>query len=279
MALSQRIAFIGAGNMAMALIEGLIASGTVPASKIVASDPRGEVLAQLAKKHGFAAAASNLEAVGNADVVVLSIKPQVFPTVLPELAPALARDPLVISIAAGVPLAAIEAWLGANVRVVRAMPNTPALVAVGATAIAAGARATDDDMRIAEAVFSAVGLVKRVEERFMNAVTALSGSGPAYVYLLAEAMTEAGIAAGLPAEVAAALATQTVAGAGKLLGQSSDPPATLRRNVTSPGGTTHAAIEIFEAGALRELVTKAVLAATKRGAELGEEAAKKLAAG
>ena len=277
MSLSQRIAFVGAGNMAMALIEGLIAARTFSARDIIASDPRADVLAQAAKKHGFNAAASNLDAVRAADVVVLSAKPQIFPTLLPELAPVLAHSPLVISIAAGVPLAAIEARLGERTRVVRAMPNTPALVAVGATAIAKGAHATDADMEIAETVFRAVGIVQRVEERFMNAVTALSGSGPAYVYLLAEAMTEAGIAAGLPADVAAALAVQTVSGAGKLLGASSDPPATLRRNVTSPGGTTHAAIESFEAGGLQKLVTTAILAATQRGQELGDEVARKLA--
>jgi pyrroline-5-carboxylate reductase len=276
MSLSQRIAFIGAGNMAMALIEGLIAARTLPASNIVASDPRADVLAQLAAKHGFEAAPDNLHAVRAADVVVLSTKPQIFPTVLPEIATALSHSPLVISIAAGVPLSAIEARLGASTRVVRAMPNTPALVAVGATAIASGSLATEADMQVAEAVFRAVGIVKRVEEAFMNAVTALSGSGPAYVYLLAEAMTEAGIAAGLPEDVAAALATQTVSGAGKLLGASPEPPATLRRNVTSAGGTTQAALEIFEAGGFRELVTKAVLAATKRGEELGAEAARKL---
>lgn len=277
MPLSQRIAFIGAGNMAMALIEGLIAARTFDESHIVASDPRSELLGQLARTHGFTAAASNAEAVRAANVVVLSTKPQVFPVVLPELAGALAHGPLVISIAAGVSLSAIEAKLGSAARVVRAMPNTPALVGVGATAIAAGTRATDADMEIAEAVFRAVGIVTRVEERFMDAVTALSGSGPAYVFLLAEAMTEAGIAQGLPADVAAALAKQTVAGAGKLLGASSEPPATLRRNVTSPGGTTQAALERFEALGLRGIVSDAIGAATRRGHELGEEATRKLA--
>lgn len=276
MHLSQRIAFIGAGNMALALIEGLIAAKTLAPSQILASDPRPD-LTQLASKHGFTTAASNAEAVRAAGVVVLSTKPQLFPAMLPEIAGELAHAPLVISIAAGVPVAAIEARLGAGVRVVRSMPNTPALVGVGATAIAAGANATEADMAIAETVFRAVGIVQRVEERFMNAVTALSGSGPAYVFLLAEAMTEAGIAAGLPADVAGALAVQTVTGAGKLLGASAEPPATLRRNVTSPGGTTQAALETFEAGGLRDLVTKAVLAATRRGEELGTEAAKKLA--
>lgn len=275
MPLTQRIAFIGAGNMALALIEGLIGAKTVSASQILASDPRPD-LAQLATKHGFTAAASNAAAAREADVIVLSTKPQIFPTMLPELAADIGHAPLVISIAAGVPVAAIEALLGGNARVVRSMPNTPALVGVGATAIAPGAHATEADMVMAEAVFRAVGVVKRVEERFMNAVTALSGSGPAYVYLLAEAMIEAGIAAGLPADVATALAVQTVTGAGKLLGASPEPPATLRKNVTSPGGTTQAALETFDAGGFRELVTKAVLAATRRGEELGAEAARKL---
>ena len=276
MALSQRIAFIGAGNMALALIEGLIAARTLAPSQILASDPRPD-LKQLAGKHGFTVATSNADAVRGADVIVLSTKPQIFPTMLLEIATELSHAPLVISIAAGVPVAAIEARLGAGIRVVRSMPNTPALLGVGATAIAPGANANDGDMAIAEAVFRAVGIVKRVDERFMDAVTALSGSGPAYVFLLAEAMTEAGIAAGLPADVATALAVQTVTGAGKLLGASPEPPATLRRNVTSPGGTTQAAMEVFEAGGFSELVTKAVLAATRRGEELGVEATAKLA--
>lgn len=278
MALSQRIAFVGAGNMAAALIEGLIASRTCAPSQVHASDPRADTLDALVRRHGIVAATGNPDAVRHADVVVLSVKPQAFPAVLPELAPALSHSPLVISIAAGVPLRAIEARLGANTRVVRAMPNTPALAGAGATAIAGGQHATPADLEIAEAIFRSVGIVTRVDESLMNAVTALSGSGPAYVFLMVEALTEAGVRAGLPEETSAALAAQTVYGAGKLLHESSESPATLRRNVTSPGGTTQAGLEQLESGGLREVVARAVLAATARGAELGEEAAKKLKA-
>ncbi len=277
MSLTQRIAFVGAGNMAAALIQGLVASGTCAARQLRASDPRADALAELAKRHGFFAASSNGEAVRVAEVVVLSVKPQAFPTVLPELATELSHSPLVISIAAGVPLAAIEAWLGSGARVVRAMPNTPALVGAGATAIAAGKHATEEDLVIAETIFRSVGIVQRVEESLMNAVTALSGSGPAYVFLLVEALAEAGIRAGLPGDVSAALAAQTVYGAGKLLHESSDSPVTLRRNVTSPNGTTQAGIEQLEKLGLRETLAQAVLAATTRGAQLGEEAARNLA--
>jgi pyrroline-5-carboxylate reductase len=275
MPLTQRVAFIGAGNMAAALIEGLIASRTCAPSAIRASDPRADALAALAGRHGFVAAQSNAAAARDADIVVLAVKPQVFAPVLAELAGALAHGPLVISIAAGVSSTAIEAKLGANLRVVRAMPNTPALVGAGATAIASGTHAGASDLDLAETLFRSVGTVVRVEERYLDAVTALSGSGPAYVFLLVEALAEAGVSAGLPSDVAAALAAQTVYGAGKLLHASSDPPATLRRNVTSPGGTTQAGIERLEARGLREIVTDAVLAAARRGAELGAEIARK----
>ncbi len=276
MALTQRIAFIGAGNMSSALIEGLISSGTCAATAIRASDTRADALSALAGRHGFTAAESNAAAARDAEIVVLGVKPQVFAPVLAELAGALAHGPLVISIAAGVPIAAIEAKLGRGVRVVRAMPNTPALVAAGATAIASGAHAGASDLDLAETLFRSVGTVVRVEERYMDAVTALSGSGPAYVFLLVEALSEAGVRAGLPSDVAAALAAQTVYGAGKLLHRSSEPPATLRRNVTSPGGTTQAGIERLEARGLRDIVSDAVLAATRRGAELGAEIARKV---
>jgi pyrroline-5-carboxylate reductase len=276
MPLTQRVAFIGAGNMAAALIEGLISSRTCAPSAICASDTRGDALRALAARHGFTAAESNAAAAREADIVVLAVKPQVFAPVLTELAGAVAHGPLVISIAAGVPISAIEAKLGGQVRVVRAMPNTPALVAAGATAITAGTQASDGDLELAETLFRSVGIVVRVEERYLDAVTALSGSGPGYVFLLVEALSEAGVKAGLPSDVAAALAAQTVYGAGKLLHGSSEPPATLRRNVTSPGGTTQAGIERLEAGGLRDIVADAVLAAARRGAELGAEIARKV---
>jgi pyrroline-5-carboxylate reductase len=195
MALSQSIAFIGAGNMASALIEGLIAAGTCPPARIIATDVRAEALAALSARHGIRSAADNAGAARAADLIVLSTKPQVFPAILPELAGVAGADKLVISIAAGVPIAVIESQL-AHARVVRAMPNTPALVQAGATAIAAGSRATEADLDAAAAIFASVGIVERVPERALDAVTALSGSGPAYVFLMAEALAAAGVRVG-----------------------------------------------------------------------------------
>jgi pyrroline-5-carboxylate reductase len=277
MSLSQRIAFIGAGNMASALIHGLVAAGTCKAARIIATDVRAEALIDLGAQHGIRTASDNAAAARDADVIVLSTKPQVLPAVLRELAPSVGASQLLISIAAGVPLAAIEHELAAGVRVVRAMPNTPALVQAGATAIASGAHATADDMQIAEAIFRSVGVVERVPEALMDAVTALSGSGPAYVFLLVEALTAAGVQVGLPRATAAALAAQTVYGAGKLLHESGEPPEALRAKVSSPGGTTVAGIERLEQLDLRGVIADAVQRATERGRELGAEAAGKLA--
>jgi pyrroline-5-carboxylate reductase len=275
MALSQSIAFIGAGNMASALIEGLIAAGTCPASRIVATDARADALAALAQRHGIGSASDNVSAARAADVIVLSTKPQVFPAILPELAPVIGKDKLVISIAAGVPIAVIESQL-ASARVVRAMPNTPALVQAGATAIAAGTHASSADMDVAAAIFASVGIVERVPESALDAVTALSGSGPAYVFLMVEALAAAGVRVGLPESTAAALAAQTVFGAGKLLHESGEAPEALRRKVSSPGGTTVAGLERLEQRDFRGTIAQAVERATERGRELGAEAAAKL---
>jgi pyrroline-5-carboxylate reductase len=277
MPLSQRIAFIGAGNMASALIEGLIAAGTCPAARILATDVRAEAVSALAQKHGIGAAPDNVTAARAADVIVLSTKPQIFPSLLPELAPAIAADPdkLVLSIAAGVPIAVIESALP-GARVVRAMPNTPALVQAGATAIAAGSRATPADMDTAAKIFESVGIVERVPEAQLDAVTALSGSGPAYVFLMVEALTAAGVGVGLPEATAAALAAQTVFGAGKLLQESGEAPAALRKKVSSPGGTTVAGLERLEQGDFTGVVARAVQRATERAQELGAEAKAKL---
>lgn len=276
MPLSQRIAFIGAGNMASALIEGLIAAGTCTPERIVATDVRADALSALASRHAIRTVPDNAAAVRAADVVVLSTKPQVFSAVLPELAPYIDASKLVVSIAAGVPIAVIERQLGAGVRVVRAMPNTPALVQAGATAIAAGAHASAADVEVAQAIFESVGIVERVPEALMDAVTGLSGSGPAYVFLLVEALTAAGVAVGLPEATSASLVGQTVFGAAKLLRESGDAPEALRRKVTSPGGTTAAGLDRFEQAGLREIVTEAVRSATERGRELGAQAVEKL---
>lgn len=274
MQLGQHLAFIGAGNMATALIRGLIASGTCRPSQISASDIRPDALAALAANEGITTYGDNAGAVARAEVVVLSTKPQVLPSVLRELAPHLPRQALVISIVAGVSTTVIDAGLGRGTRVVRAMPNTPALVRAGATAIAAGAAAKDADLAVATAIFESVGVVERVSEPLLDAVTGLSGSGPAYVFLLIEAMTRAGIELGLAPASAGRLAAQTVVGAGKLLAESGEAPEELRRKVTSPAGTTAAGIERLQQLDFSAIVVEAIRRATERAAELGAEAAR-----
>jgi pyrroline-5-carboxylate reductase len=272
MQLSSRLAFIGSGNMASALISGLLAARTCVRESIVCSDVRPEALAGLEQSHGIATTLDNREAVRGAEVIVLSTKPQVLPAVLAQLAPAIDPRALLISIAAGVPLAAIERGFPSGTRAVRAMPNTPALVRAGATAIAAGSAALPADMDVAQAIFESVGIVERVPEALLDAVTGLSGSGPAYVFLLVEALTGAGIGVGLPAATAARLAEQTVFGAGKLLHESGESPAALRRRVTSPAGTTAAGLAQLERRDFAGVVADAVRRATERATELGAEA-------
>jgi pyrroline-5-carboxylate reductase len=276
MSIDRRIAFIGAGNMASALIQGLLARGNARAEDLIASDVRAEALAALAKEHGIATTADNARAC-EAEIVVLSVKPQVLPGLLPELAPQLGTGTLVISIAAGVPLAVIESQLPGR-RVVRAMPNTPALVGAGATALAAGSGAGPADLARAREIFESVGVVVEVEENLLDAVTALSGSGPAYLFYLAESLVEAGREVGLSDEVARTLALQTVFGAAKLLHESREDPAQLRRKVTSPNGTTEAGVKALEARQVREAFRACVVAARDRGRELGREVLERIVA-
>jgi pyrroline-5-carboxylate reductase len=274
MALPQGIAFIGGGNMATALIQGLIATQTARREQLLVSDVRPEGLVQLRDKFGVRTTSDN-RAACSSDIVVLAVKPQNFPGLLPLIAPSLAPSTLVISIAAGVPLRAIESALPQS-RVVRAMPNTPALVNEGATAVAGGSKATPEDLALASKIFVSVGRVVVVDEAQMDAVTALSGSGPAYVFLLAEALAAAGAELGLSPEVAGILAAQTLHGAGKLLAESNDSPSELRRKVTSPGGTTAAGIAALEERDFAGAVAACLRAACKRGEELGKEAANSL---
>jgi pyrroline-5-carboxylate reductase len=277
MALSQGIAFIGGGNMATALIQGLIATHTARREQLLVSDVRPEGLMQLRDKYGVRTTTDNRVACQN-DIVVLAVKPQNFAGLLPTIASTLAPSTLLISIAAGVPLRAIEAALPQS-RVVRAMPNTPALVSAGATAVAPGTKATQDDLALAMKIFASVGCVVQVEEAQMDVVTALSGSGPAYVFLLAEALAAAGAELGLAPEVARVLAAQTLYGSGKLLSESHDAPAELRRKVTSPGGTTAAGVAALESRDFAGAIAACLRAATARGAELGKEAASNLMGG
>lgn len=265
------ITFIGAGNMAGALIAGLIADGTDP-GQLLATDPDAGKRKALAAHAGIRTSADNLGAAKTADVVVLAVKPQTLKAVACELAPVLAeRRPLVLSIAAGIRIPTLRAWVGAGPALVRAMPNTPAMIQAGASVLYADSEVSAAQRDSAERILRAVGLVRWVEdEPLMDAVTAVSGSGPAYFFLVMEAMEAAARDLGLPAETAHLLTLQTALGAARMAMESSDDPATLRRKVTSPGGTTERAIGVFEAQGLRELFHQALSAARDRSVELSE---------
>jgi len=265
---NKTVAFIGAGNMGEALIRGLLGAKMVPPSRIIAADVRAERREFFMSSFGVQAVDDNVEAVKAADIVLLAVKPQQMSELLAGLKPVMSGAKLMISIAAGVTTARIEQELGGQARVVRVMPNTPALVGAGAAALAKGAYATNNDLVSAESILGAVGIVVRVEEKLMDAVTALSGSGPAYIFYVTEALIRAGVAAGLDEALAKKLAIQTVFGAAKLLVESGEEPESLRRKVTSPGGTTEAALKVLGEGRLVELFTEAISAAQKRSREL-----------
>ena len=263
------IAFIGGGNMARSLIGGLLASGTDPGSIRVAA-PSESTRRGLEADFGVRTFQTAAEAVQGAGVWMFAVKPQVMPGVCGELAEAArAARPLAVSVAAGITSAQMERWLGGGVAVVRAMPNTPSMLGAGVTGLYANARVDDAGRQRADAVLATAGPTVWIEdESLMDSVTAASGSAPAYVFLLAEAMEDAAIDQGLPADAARTLVLQTILGAARMLTESGEPPAELRRRVTSPGGTTHAAITAFEEGGLRELVAHAMGRAAERGREL-----------
>lgn len=267
---------LGAGNMAGALIKGLLASGTVTADQVRASDTSRDRLEALGKQHGIVTTTHNGELVGWANLLVLSVKPQVMDKVLDEVGEAIAEDTLVVSIAAGVPIRSIEARLHKGVRVVRAMPNTAAIVLAGATGIAPGIHATDEDVENARALFDAVGRTVVLDETLIDAVTGLSGSGPAYVMLMIEALADGGVKVGLHRDTALLLAAQTVFGSAKLLLDTGEHPGRLKDMVTSPGGTAIAGLHTLEAGGLRRTLIDAVENATHRAEQLGEIMAAKL---
>ena len=277
--LEKTIGFVGTGQMAEAMIKGLLAAGLVEAGAIAGSDPRAERVAEMKTKYGIHATTHNEDVMRRAEVVVLSVKPQILPTVLAEIAPYLKPRAVVISIAAGVPLAVLERHLPPSARIVRAMPNTPALVGSGATAIAPGSHATDEDLAIAKKVFDAVGLTVVLPEEQLDAVTGLSGSGPAYVFLIIEALSDAGVKMGLSRYNALALAAQTVLGSARLLLETGEHPGRLKDMVTSPGGTAIAGLHTLEAGGLRTTLINAVESATNRSRALGEAALHAIATG
>jgi pyrroline-5-carboxylate reductase len=266
---SHTIGFIGAGNMAEAMIRGLVRGGHVPANRITASGPRRERLDELVRNYGIASTVDNREVARGAGLVVLSVKPQILDKVLAEIGDQLRPGTLVVSIAAGVDTEAIESAVAEGVRVVRAMPNTPALVGAGATAIAPGKHASAEDLATAKALFDAVGITVVLDETHLDAVTGLSGSGPAYIFLILEALSDAGVKVGLSRRNSQLLAAQTVMGSAKMLLETDEHVGRLKDMVTSPGGTAIAGLHTLEQGGLRTTLINAVETATKRARELG----------
>lgn len=269
--LQQRLGFIGAGNMARSLIGGLLAKG-YEASNILVSDPSNDCI-QAAKAMGIKAAANNAELLATVDVLILAVKPQVMADVIKPLANALlAKKPLVISIAAGITCGALQKWSDSTVPVVRCMPNTPALLQEGATGLYASKAVSPEQKKAAQQILEAVGLALWVEtEAQLDAVTALSGSGPAYFFLLMELMQQAGQNLGLDEVTAAKLTQQTALGAAKMAIEGDIDVAELRNRVTSPNGTTHAAVESFLHNGMAQMVSKALEAAYQRSQSLAEE--------
>jgi pyrroline-5-carboxylate reductase len=264
----RTIALLGAGKIGESLLAGLLSSGTRKPGEIVATGRRDERLQEIAERHGVQTTRSNAEAVAGAALVVIAVKPQDFDTLLGEIGGLLTPDQTVLSVAAAIPTAQIEARLATGVPVVRAMPNAPSLVHEGMAGICAGAHAGDEHLALAEEVLTQLGSVVRVPERAMDAVTAVSGSGPAYFALLAEGMIEAGILLGLSREVSTQLVVQTMLGTARLLRDEKMHPVELREGVTSPGGTTIRAIQELENAGVRAALFNAIQAAMERSKEL-----------
>lgn len=266
----NRFGFIGAGRMATALAKGLIDRELAVSSQLIASDPSPNAADQFQRATGAQVVADNLRVAEHADCLFLAVKPQQMGEVLAQLAGKLLRRHLVVSIAAGVPLATLSGMLGEGPRLVRVMPNTPCLISQGASAYCLGPGATNEDAQFVGKLLGAVGVALEVNEKLLDAVTGLSGSGPAFVYLMIEALSDGGVRMGLPRDVALALAAQTVRGAAELVLSSGQHPAVLKDQVASPGGTTIAGLQVLEAAAVRGALMAAVEAATRRSAELGK---------
>jgi pyrroline-5-carboxylate reductase len=264
------IGFLGAGKMATALARGLVHADLVNPDQIIASDPIDTARSAFGKEVGARATASNLEAAKFANVLVLAVKPDQVAGVLKDIRAQITEKHLICSIAAGVTLARLEGGLGDGARVIRVMPNTPALVGASATAYALGKNARAEDGRLAQKLFSAVGIAFQLKESLLDAVTGLSGSGPAYVYLVIEALSDGGVAAGLPRDVATKLAAQTVFGSAKMILETGEHTGALKDMVTSPGGTTIEGIHELEKAGVRGALMNAVRAAAEKSKRLGQ---------
>lgn len=269
MALDQKIAFIGGGVMASAVLRSLVDSGALPAAQAVVSDPL-PACRERAERLGAAATQDNAEAVRGAGVIILAVKPYDVLGVVEQLRGAVNPDQLVVSLAPGITTRQIEERLPAGTPVIRVMPNTPMMVGAGASGFARGARATEEHAALVRRVFEPSGRCVEVAEKLIDAVTGLSGSGPAYVCVIIEALADGGVKMGLPRDVALTLAAQTVLGAARLVLETGDHPGLLKDRVATPGGTTIAGLAALEEAGLRSALIKAVEAATRRSQELGE---------
>ncbi len=268
----KKVGFLGAGNMGEALIKGLLKTGIVPPESVFASDTRLDRLKQLDKLYGIRVLPDNPTLVKQVDVVILAVKPQIIAPVLREVGAAITPKKLVVSLAAGVSTSTLRSLLPKGVRLIRTMPNTPALVLEAATAIAKADGLRPGDLETAQEIFEAVGKVVVLEEELMDAVTGLSGSGPAYIALVVEALTDGGVKMGLDRATAMTLASQTVLGSARLLIETGAHPGQLKDMVTSPGGTAIAGIAALEEGGVRRTLISAVERATLRSRELGKGA-------
>lgn len=268
--MQKPVGFIGAGNMGEALMGGMIKSGLLFPQEILFSEPRLDQRQRLQEKLGVKSVENNPSLASRAPTLILAVKPQSVPEVLQEMADRITPSHLLISIAAGVPLSYIQSYLTHPVRKIRVMPNTPALILQGAAALAPSPEATVDDLAAARAIFDSVGKTVVVEEKLMDAVTGLSGSGPAYVFAFIEGLISGGVKEGLSWDVAFALAVQTVLGSAAMISSTAEHPATLRDKVSSPGGTTMAGLYALEQGSFRASLMGAVSAATRRSKELGQ---------
>jgi pyrroline-5-carboxylate reductase len=264
------IGFLGGGKMAAALAKGVVSAGLVKPAHILASDPLAAARSAFTNQAGAKATASNVDVVKFARILLLAVKPGCVAELLEEIRPTITPNHLLISIVAGMTIARLESALGQGTRVIRVMPNSPALIGASASAYALGKAATSADAALAQQIFSAVGVAFQLKELLLDAVTGLSGSGPAYVYLMIEALSDGGVAGGLPRDVATKLAAQTLLGSAKMVLETGLHPGALKDMVTSPGGTTIEGLHELEKGKLRGVLINAVRAATEKSRKLGQ---------
>jgi pyrroline-5-carboxylate reductase len=266
----KKISFIGGGNMAEAILRGLLKKKMIAPKQLFVSEPREERTRFLSQKYRIHVTSDNKAAVRFGEIIILAVKPQIIKGVLQEIASVVTSKHVVISIAAGITIAFIVSQIGNDKRIVRTMPNTPSQIGEGAIALCGGGKATPHDIRVARELFAAVGTTVMIPEAHMDAVTGLSGSGPAYIFLIIEALTDGGVKMGLPRDVAQSLVLQTIIGAGRMVLETGDHPSKLKDLVTSPGGTTIAGLHVLEEKGIRGALINAVMAASERSRELSQ---------